>query len=92
MPFDWYHPHRVPRPQQAVSRATMYRRELAERAALLRRLGHDRQSARKRLLANADWDFEVGTGDNAVTAEDVERILDEAYSRGGPASGGAPSL
>ena len=92
MPFDWYHSKRVTPPQQAHARQAMYRRELSERAAMLRRLGYDRKAAQQRLLANADWDFEVGPGKNAVSADEIDKILDEAYSRGGPASGGSPTL
>jgi hypothetical protein len=53
----------------------MYRAEIADRAAMLRRLGYERTAVVARLRANLDWDFEQGGGarpkgldDKALTA------------------------
>lgn len=88
-PFDWLEPRRVKRPSM---REAAYRREIEDRAALLRRLDYSRALARRRLLENIDWDFEVGAGPRALSAADVDAILDQTWKRGGPASGGAPVL
>ncbi len=88
-PFDWLEPRRVKRPPM---REAAYRREIEDRAALLRRLNYSRPAARTRLLQNIDWDFEIGAGPRVLNAADVDAILDQTWKRGGPASGGAPIL
>lgn len=62
MPFDWMEPKRNPEFEktQQAKRREMYRSELAERAALLHRLGHARDAVRLRLAANLGWDFAAG--------------------------------
>ena len=88
--FEW---HRVRRPPPDAARRTqMYKKEIEERAALLRRLGYDRARARTRLLANIEWDFEIGAGPKLLQPADVDAILEQIWSRGGPASGGSPSV
>lgn len=89
VPFDWLEPRRVKRPSQ---REAAYRREIEDRAALLHRLDYARPLARRRLLENIAWDFEVGAGPRILGEAEVDAILDQTWKRGGPASGGAPIL
>ena len=62
-PFDWMDPRRNPDRGkiEKARREAMYRGELEERAALLQRLGYDKDRARARLAANLAWDFRDGT-------------------------------
>jgi hypothetical protein len=78
-PFDWMVAKRNPEVARAqkARREAMYRTELEERAALLSRLGHSRESARARLLANARWDFPDGAG--PVSPADVDAIVDRVF-------------
>jgi acyl-CoA reductase-like NAD-dependent aldehyde dehydrogenase len=84
VPFDWMEPKRNPDAVKAqrARRETMYRTEMEERAALLQRLGHPRESARARLAANLAWDFE--RGDSPIAPAQIDAILDRVY-------GGAPA-
>jgi hypothetical protein len=59
----------------------MYRAEIEERAALLGRLGHGRDQARARLLANLDWDFPPAA--RPLTEKDVDGILDRVFGQNG---------
>lgn len=64
----------------------MYRAELAERAALLQRLGHSAEHATARLRANLAWDFEgMGTGaggrPEGLGDEAIAEIVRLAYAR-----------
>jgi hypothetical protein len=85
--FDWMEPKRNPEAAKAQKdrRATMYRVELEERAALLQRLGRPREDVRARLAANVAWDFERGV--SPVTPAHIDGILDRIY---GTTAGGKP--
>ncbi len=67
----------------------MYRRELEERAALLHRLGYSAKRCKLRLHANVAWDFELHG--RPKHAQEVDKIVDAVYRRGG-AGAGAPSV
>jgi hypothetical protein len=79
LPFDWMEPRRNPGhgKTEKARREAMYRTELEERAALLHRLGHDRETVRSRLAANLGWDFPPGTSPIAPSALDA--ILDRVF-------------
>jgi hypothetical protein len=78
-PFDWMQPRRNPGAGKTESarREAMYRTELEERAALLHRLGHSRETARARLAANLAWDFPPGS--SPLNAAAVEAIVDRVF-------------
>ena len=71
------------RTREAERRAAMYRAEIADRAALLRRLGYPAPRARARLQANLSWDFEVGGGGRPAEVAEaaVDKLLKAAYQR-----------
>jgi hypothetical protein len=79
MPFDWMEPKRNPEFVRTLKakREAMYRTEIEERAGLLQRLGHTRESTRSRLTAKIGWDFEGGG--TAVPAAQVDAILERIY-------------
>jgi hypothetical protein len=84
-PFDWMEPKRnaaAARAQQP-RREAMYRVELEERAALLLRLGHDKERVRQRLQANLAWDFE--RGQSPLSAAQVDGIVDKVFAGAGSA-------
>jgi hypothetical protein len=65
-------------------RLAMYRTELAERAALLQRLGHSAEQATARLRANLAWDFDgpgAGTRPESLGDEAIAEIVRLAYAR-----------
>jgi hypothetical protein len=57
----------------------MIRRELAERAALYRRLGFSAARAKARLRANVAWDFEIGGGGSAPGRQEIDAVVGHAY-------------
>jgi hypothetical protein len=79
MPFDWMHAKRNPAYTKtlAAKREAMYRGELADRAALLHRLGHAKAAVRARLAANIGWDFEAGT--SPVPGGELDAIVDREF-------------
>jgi hypothetical protein len=79
LPFDWMEPRRNPGHGkiEKARRETMYRTELEERAAMLHRLGHDRDAVRGRLAANLGWDFPAGKSPIAPAA--LDGILDRVF-------------
>ena len=79
MSFDWMQPKRNPAYVKtlAAKRDAMYRGEMAERAALLQRLGHDKGAVRARLAANLGWDFEAGA--NPIAGGELDAIVDRAF-------------
>jgi hypothetical protein len=87
-PFDWLdsRPSRERAKIEQGRREAMYRTELEERAGLLHRLGHGRDWARTRLLANLDWDF--APGPSPIGAAAVDAILDRVFGQAAP---GKPS-
>jgi hypothetical protein len=83
-PFDWMQPHRPPARAKldAERRASMYRAELEERAALLGRLGHTRDSVRARLASNLSWDF--APAKRPLSDADLDAILDRVFAKPAP--------
>jgi hypothetical protein len=81
--FDWMEPKRNPAHTKtlAAKRQEMIRAELAERAALLRRLGHSRAQVKARLESALRWEAERpdGTPGPAEGASDVDAILDREF-------------
>jgi hypothetical protein len=79
MPFDWMEPKRNPAYAKTLpeKREAMYRGELAERAALLHRLGHGKGAVRARLAANIKWDFEEGP--SPIAGSELDAIVDRAF-------------
>ena len=61
----------------------MYRREIAERAGIFYRLGYSAEQATARLRANADWDFEIGTGERPkeLNGDAISKIVAATYAR-----------
>ncbi len=70
-----------------MSATNMYLRELAERAALLLRLQHDRAYVKARLHANVAWDFEV-SGRPAFAGQ-IDKLVDDVFTRAGVDSAAA---
>lgn len=88
MPFSWYH---ADLPTQTDARRAarangMYERELAEKAALLQRLGHSLEQTQARLRANIEWDFEMNGGRAAIVAR-IDAIAKAVYHRRGVGPG-----
>jgi hypothetical protein len=83
-PFDWMEPRRAvgQATKDKARREAMYRTELEERAALLHRLGHDKQQTRARLAANLAWDFAPEASPLAPAALDT--IIDRVYGQATP--------
>ena len=67
----------------SVDRHAMYRREVAQRAALFYRLGYAPAAATARLCANAAWDFEASKGGRPTALSDaaIADIVKETYAR-----------
>jgi hypothetical protein len=89
MPFEWYRPD-VPAIDAARKATRMYELELAERAALLLRLGYSKQEATLRLRTNIEWDFELH--EKPTHLDRVDAIVDRVYARRGLEGGGPPML
>ncbi|HTM21567.1 MAG TPA: hypothetical protein VL172_13695 [Kofleriaceae bacterium] len=84
MSFEWMNPEvRADRERAAERRRAMFRAELEQRAALLRRMGYSKARVEARLRANLDWDFEVGAGPRPDGLNDAEltRIVKAAFAR-----------
>jgi hypothetical protein len=93
-PFDWMEAKRNPEAArgQKARREAMYRTELEDRAALLQRLGHSKDSARARLQANVAWDFEGSA--SPIGGTQIDAIVDRVFGNNGagkpgPRKGGA---
>src|SRR6185503_19846815 len=90
-PFDWMDPRRNPdRGKIEKTRPeAMYRGEIEERAALLQRLGYDKDKARARLAANLAWDFPDGKApvDGAALDAIVNRFFNGTLGTSGASSG-----
>lgn len=85
MPFDWMEPS-VPEGQAAREQGTALsatEREMAERAALLLRLGYSLADAQMRVRGNLLWDFEVQGRPALASRADqiVARVYDRTKSR-----------
>ena len=74
---------RADRERAADRRRAMFRSELEQRAALLRRLGFSKARAEARLRANLEWDFELGTGPRpeGLTDADIARVVKAVFAR-----------
>ncbi len=86
--FDWMRPAAtgVPATTAAERRREMYLAELAERAALLMRLGHGRDAARARLAARVRWDFE-GSEDEKGWLAELDGVVNRVFTRGSRRNG-----
>jgi hypothetical protein len=84
MPFDWMEPKRNAAYAKTLpaKREAMYRGELADRAALLQRLGHGKVTVRARLAANVKWDFEEGG--SPIAGGELDAIVDRAFGAAKP--------
>ncbi|MCB9556214.1 MAG: hypothetical protein H6707_08945 [Deltaproteobacteria bacterium] len=89
MPFDWYTAD-VPPISAGAKAKKMYLTELAERAALLLRLGYSKSDTLMRLTANVSWDFELNLA--RVENKQIKKVVEEVYQRKGLAGGGSPRL
>jgi hypothetical protein len=89
VPFDWMQPRRNPNAgkTEGARREAMYRTELEDRAALLHRLGHSRETTRARLAANLAWDFPPGT--SPLNGTTVDAIVERVFGQN-PAGKPAP--
>lgn len=83
--FAWDEERRKKATGSIESRLRMYRRELVERAELLRRLGRSAKFTKMRLLGNISWEFDLHG--RPKHAADVERIVDEVYRKAAPSHG-----
>jgi hypothetical protein len=59
----------------------MYRREVAERAAIFYRLGYTQEQATARLQGNADWDFETAARPRELDADSIGQIVATTFAR-----------
>jgi len=88
VPFDWMEPKRNPAHTKTLGakREAMIRAELAERAALLHRLGHSRAEVKARLASALRWEAEKPDGfffnDTATT--EIDAILDREFGAAVP--------
>ncbi len=81
MPFCWLEENedRVER-DTAAAREVATEKEVRERAALMRRLGHSRADAVHRCMGNLAWAFSV-SGQPAVSPARVRKIVSEVYGK-----------
>jgi len=80
--FDWLQRGgELPASVRSARRLAMYRAELAERAALYRRLNFDRGLAMRRLRDNVAWDFEIGGGAGAPSPKEIDAVISAAYGK-----------
>ncbi len=92
MPFDWLHadvPEALARTFAARSEAASLR-EAEERAAMLCRLGYSRADAKRRVIGNVRWEWELHGTPKFLASLDA--LVDGVYARGGRARGGSPVL
>lgn len=92
MPFSWYSPDVPTEYANAAEKAhSMYKLEMGERAALLRRLGFDRDQVIARLKGNLNWDFEMNQIPDDLM-DQVEPVVDGVFAHRGLPGGGPPAL
>lgn len=89
MPFAWYHAETAHDQQSSAKAREMYERELADRAALLLRLGFAKKDVLARLTANVQWDFDLHG--KPAHMQRVKTIVEQVFKRKGVGSG-APTL
>ena len=85
MSFPWLS-RTPPRSDGAAKRATVAAAELADRAALLYRLGFSEQAATKRLVARVAWEFDQPTTGayrrpTELSDAAVGKIVSDTYAR-----------
>jgi hypothetical protein len=83
MDFDWMN---VELPQDIVARNAEHRARQAKNdvrvhAALLRRLGYDVGYAKRRLLGNQAWTWELVPGTVALSSKELKAEVESAYAR-----------
>lgn len=81
MGFDWMRPASRDRAAAASQRLAMYRREVADRAAIFYRLGFSEAAATARLAANAGWDFETTGRPKELNDKAIAKIVAATYAR-----------
>jgi hypothetical protein len=82
--FSWEHQVSQPgRKSRRASRVEMYRSELTQRAGMFYRLGYPPSRAIARLIANTEWDFELGCGDRPddLSNDSIAEIVKSTYLR-----------
>ncbi|MDY0062895.1 MAG: hypothetical protein RBU45_24005 [Myxococcota bacterium] len=84
MPFDYLHSEIPGQFSLAPDKAkSMYRLEVKERAALLRRLGYGQDETLRRLETNFAWDWEVNPPPPLIVElrNELAGIVAEAFAR-----------
>ena len=79
MPFDWMHsdvPESFARTESEKA-AAMYLAEAKCRAALLRRLGRDQETALDRIRRNFEWGFELH--DKPPFLDNLPEVVERVY-------------
>ena len=86
-PFDWLEVRRPPAQTATWSdkRKAMIRTELAERAALLRRLGYSSDHAKLRLRAHLTWEYERNPPIPFI--DEIDALVDAVWKRGSQPGG-----
>jgi hypothetical protein len=87
MPFDYMHSTPPLQFAHAPEKAELqYRSELEDRAALLYRLGYDREAVTARLRGNMAWDWECSPRPAFVAAVEqaIPAIVEKVFSRAKP--------
>lgn len=87
MPFDYLHSSVPLSYLNAGDKAeSQYLRELEEKAAMLYRLGYEKQITVKRLRGNLKWDWECNGNPDFVERlkNAVEGIVEKVYSKARP--------
>jgi hypothetical protein len=79
--FEWMVARRRQSQVRGLRRAAMYRKELAQRAAIFYRLGYTRDDAVERLTQNVAWDFETGGRPESLTDAEIASIVDQTFAR-----------
>ena len=84
MPFDYMH-STVPRSFSSASEKAeaQYLKELKDRAAMLHRLGYEKDAAVARLLGNVNWDWECSPVPSFVEnlRAAVPKLVEEIFSK-----------
>jgi hypothetical protein len=80
MSFPWLE-RTPPRTDGASKRATVAALELADRAALLYRLGFSEQDATKRLVERIAWEHEGPARPASLSDAAIGKIVSDTYAR-----------
>lgn len=81
MVFPW---HQVHIPDELTrtfkdSGLEMYRREVRDRASLLRKLGYAKDDAKARCRQNLEWEYQLHG--KAPILDEISKLVDEVYGR-----------